>query len=223
MPSIPSADRYGLALLDSTAAIKEVLKHLPADDELLELALNLQAQITEVNSVYFKETDLIDYISELDRAKAIAKALYITLDHAERCNAIDYLFQVMDGILVEMSDAYGSVTLILQSESASKKCANRSTNLRSQKTNKFRLLMAFRWFCSPPNQVHVDLVTADLKKDVRSMAKEGRGKFFIHVVVLWRSISGAVVPIFWDGTRRAIAAVLPIGSLIGGIKSIWSK
>ena len=83
------------------------------------------------------------------------------------------------------------------------------------------LLRAFAWFCSKENRAIIELTLADLRKDVRQMRKEGRGVFFVGLVIFWHSVCGTMIPIIWDGTCRILSAVLPLGKLIKGIKGIW--
>ena len=85
------------------------------------------------------------------------------------------------------------------------------------------LLGAFGWFCSKENRKHIELIRADLKKDARQMRQEGRGRFFVAVVLLWHTVFGTMLPIMWDGICRLLKAVLPVGKLISGIKGTWLK
>lgn len=69
-----------------------------------------------------------------------------------------------------------------------------------------RLLEAFRWFCSRKAKDDIDLIVADLRRDIRSMRREGRSNRFIRFALLWRVIFGAILPTIW----AALRGLLPI-------------
>lgn len=88
---------------------------------------------------------------------------------------------------------------------------------RTEITKIIKLLTGFRWFCGPENREHVDLITSDLKKDVRTMQKENRSGFFIRSVVLWKTI-GTILPICYDGCLRLLTKLIPLGKYIARFK-----
>ncbi len=82
-----------------------------------------------------------------------------------------------------------------------------------------KILRAFAWFCSKENRENIDLIIADLKKDTDAMRREKRREIFVQCVLLWH-VANTVLPIMWDGFRRLLAAILPVGKIIGTIKGL---
>src|SRR5258705_5288833 len=72
------------------------------------------------------------------------------------------------------------------------------------------MLRAFGWFCTPATRADLKLVIADLRRDERSMKKEGRSAAFIKCVVFWRSLA-SMAGIMWAGAGKALE---PISSLL---------
>jgi hypothetical protein len=78
------------------------------------------------------------------------------------------------------------------------------------------LLKAFRSFCGRDSKEIVDLVLADLTREIRKLAAERRSSKFISAVV-WRHAGGTVLSITWN----AVDALLKrIGTTLGLIKTI---
>jgi len=84
-----------------------------------------------------------------------------------------------------------------------------------------RLLEGFAWFCSKQNRYHIKLISAGLKRDADKMRREKRCEVFVQRVLLWHSI-GTMLPIMWHTIARLLAAILPIGKLIGKITVAWN-
>jgi hypothetical protein len=78
------------------------------------------------------------------------------------------------------------------------------------------LLKAFRWFCNRDAREIVDLVLADLTRDVRQLASEGRSRGFIRAVV-WRHVGGTLVSITWNAFNSLLKR---IGTTLGLIRTI---
>lgn len=76
------------------------------------------------------------------------------------------------------------------------------------------LLKAFAWICGKENREHLEMIIVDLKKDILQMQSEKYSERFIKRVVRWHIFVGAILPIVWDGFRRFVGAVLPVGKII---------
>jgi hypothetical protein len=71
------------------------------------------------------------------------------------------------------------------------------------------ILRAFRWFLGHMQRDDVERTLNDLKKDIREMRKEGRGRLFINAVVVWQSVR-SFTGIVWGGVVRVVSKVLPL-------------
>src|SRR5207249_2177846 len=69
-----------------------------------------------------------------------------------------------------------------------------------------RILSAFKYFCGKENREIVEIVMADIRRDVRQLRNEKRGPLFIRTVVLCR-IGGTVLPIIWDLLIRILKSI----------------
>jgi len=82
-----------------------------------------------------------------------------------------------------------------------------------------KLLRGFAWFCGETRREEIELIIADLKRDVRQMKKERRSKAFMGKVLVWHGV-WAVVAMLWDGLMRILAAVVPVGKIISKWKGL---
>lgn len=78
----------------------------------------------------------------------------------------------------------------------------------------FRFLKALSYLYARQNREHIELIIADLKKDVRDMRIEQRSEWFIRMILLWH-VSGTMFAITSDGLRRLAGKALFFAKLIG--------
>jgi hypothetical protein len=79
------------------------------------------------------------------------------------------------------------------------------------------LLGLFYWFCGKENREHIALTIDDLKEVSQKMAKQGRGRFFISVVLLCRGFN-EIVPIVWDKLQRILEELARFAKLMRQIR-----
>ncbi len=86
-------------------------------------------------------------------------------------------------------------------------------------SSSLQILSGFGWFCGFENREHIQLVTADLRRDRREMKQKNYGNAFVYCVISWKVV-GTICPIMRDGTIRFFTALLPIGKLIARFKLV---
>lgn len=99
--------------------------------------------------------------------------------------------------------------------------ATSSKTPRAHRHRSLAPLRWFYWFCSKENREHIELVKCDLAKDARGMRREGYGRFYVSLVLIWHSVVSTILPICVDAVRRGLAALIPIGRLYGYFKGFW--
>lgn len=77
-----------------------------------------------------------------------------------------------------------------------------------------KLLETFAWFCGRLNRQIIECILGDLKKDVLTMRMEKRPEIFVQFVMMWHVCIKTIAPIVWDGLRRFLSAVFPVGTII---------
>jgi hypothetical protein len=69
------------------------------------------------------------------------------------------------------------------------------------------LLRSFRWFCSRDSSEIVDLVFADVSRDIKVMATERRSRWFIRLAV-WRHVFGTIASVSWNAALNILEKAL---------------
>lgn len=87
-------------------------------------------------------------------------------------------------------------------------------------TIRLRFLETFWWYCSNKSRDDIELVLADLRRDIREMKEERVSEAHIKTVTFWKTCC-CVVPILWSALLRILGAILPAGKFIKSLRGWW--
>ncbi|HSY20108.1 MAG TPA: hypothetical protein VK815_17310 [Candidatus Acidoferrales bacterium] len=82
----------------------------------------------------------------------------------------------------------------------------------------FKILGMFAWFCSKRNRKKIQIITADLKKDIQKIRLQQHSGIFIQCVMLWHVIATVCVIFASSRLRRFVVIVVAAGKIIRMIK-----
>lgn len=119
--------------------------------------------------------------------------------------SVDILIQLLTSIYVDLSGAAISSGVIQKVV---------SENAPEYKLfHPLNLLSLFACLCDRENRQIIECIIGDLKKVIRKMQREKYADNAIKWVLRWQ-VAKSITRITWDGFRRFLAAVFPVGTII---------
>lgn len=120
-------------------------------------------------------------------------------------DALDLLIRALTSIYVDLSGAAVSSGIVQRTAHEDAPDA--------QMFHMLKTLNTFACFCDREDREQIECIIGDLKKVIRKMQREKCTEKLIKRVLRWQ-VAKVITRITWDGFRRFLAAIFPVGTIL---------
>jgi hypothetical protein len=113
------------------------------------------------------------------------------------------------------------VSLIKRNYKRIKRLPDFDLPMPANNSKSLKILKAFAFLCDSEHRENIEFIIGNLQKDIRQMRDEKHSERFIAFVTGWHVFAKTIIPIAWDGVRRFLAGILPIGGIIRKIIGLF--
>jgi hypothetical protein len=114
----------------------------------------------------------------------------------------------------EVAQIWKLCLLLLGASEVARYLENRLQTGGPRPESMFVIIATFRWFLGKEARTNIDLIVADLKRDLKSMRKENRSNLFVWSVLCFQ-ICRSIGPVLWDDFKSLVSRFSPMLVWVG--------